>query len=134
MFSTRIYYQDTDAGGVVYFANYLKFMEKSWYEYLMSIDIGLPQWEAAGFYIIVRKVDLDLLDSLRYGDTITVHTVISDVKHAYFVMYHTILKDTETTTRCETKMVCVDKEGKPRRIPETFKEILLKHKKTGSNK
>jgi acyl-CoA thioester hydrolase len=131
MYSTRIYYQDTDAGGVVYFANYLKFIEKSWFEYLMSIGISIPDWESAGTYLIVKNVSLDLIEPLRYGDTITVKTDISLVKNAYFMMSHTVIKDDKPTTRCETKMVCIDKNGKPKRMPEDFRNRLIQDTRNG---
>jgi acyl-CoA thioester hydrolase len=131
MYSTRIYYQDTDAGGVVYYANYLKFIEKSWFEYLMSIGISIPEWEAAGVYMIVKNVSLDLIESLRYGDTIIVATDIFLVKNAYFMMSHTITKNNKPTARCETKMVCIDKNGKPKRMPEDFRNKLIQNIKNG---
>ena len=125
MFRTRVYYQDTDAGGVVYFANYLKLFEKSWFEYLASIGILLPEWEKQGTFILVRKVLLDLLDKSQYGDELEVHTEVSDVKNAQFILTHTILKSDKAVTRGETLMVCVDAKGKPKRIPEDFKKRLL---------
>ncbi|HVN95162.1 MAG TPA: thioesterase family protein, partial [Syntrophorhabdaceae bacterium] len=85
MYSTRIYYQDTDAGGVVYYANYLKFFEKSWFEYLISIGISLPEWESLGTYVIIKQVYLDLIEPLRYGDYVTITSDIIEVKRAYFV-------------------------------------------------
>lgn len=131
MYSTRIYYQDTDAGGVVYYANYLKFIEKSWFEYLMSIGISIPEWESMGTYMIVKNVSLDLMGPLRYGDTIIVKSEIIMVKNAYFMMSHTVIKDSKPTTRCETKMVCIDKEGRPKRMPENFRDKLLQNIKNG---
>ena len=131
MYSTRIYYQDTDAGGVVYFANYLKFIEKSWFEYLMSIGISIPEWETTGTYMIVKNVSLDLIEPLRYGDTITVKSEIIMVKNAYFMMSHTVIKDNRPITRCETKMVCIDKNGRPKRMPEDFRNKLLQNIKNG---
>ena len=125
MFRTRVYYQDTDAGGVVYFANYLKLFEKSWFEYLSSIGILLPEWEKQGTFLLVKKVLLDLLDKAHYGDEIEAHTSVSDVKNAQFTFTHTILKNGKTITRGETLMVCVDATGKPRRIPDDFKKRLL---------
>jgi acyl-CoA thioester hydrolase len=125
VFSTRIYYQDTDAGGVVYFANYLCFFEKSWFEYLISIGISIPEWEKAGTYILIKNAFLDLVEKLQYGDIIKVVTTIKEVRNAYFILTHTVLKDGKTTTKGETKMVCVDKTGKPKRIPEDFKAKLL---------
>jgi acyl-CoA thioester hydrolase len=125
MFRTRVYYQDTDAGGVVYFANYLKLFEKSWFEYLSSIGILLPEWEKEGTFLLVKKVLLDLLDKARYGDELEAHASISDVKNAQFTLHHTILRDGKTITRGETLMVCIDAAGKPKRMPDDFKKRLL---------
>jgi len=126
MYSTRIYYQDTDAGGVVYFANYLKFFEKSWFEYLLSIGISIPEWEKQDTYIIVRNVTMDLLEKLKYGDTIQVDTSVTEIKNSYFILSHTVFKEGKPTTKGETKMVCINMAGKPKRIPEDFKNKLLK--------
>jgi len=126
MFETRIYYQDTDAGGVVYFANYLKFVEKSWFEFLLSIGIFLPEWERKDTYLIVRTVHLELIDKVRYGEFITVKTSIKEIKNAYFILDHEIYRDEKLTTKIETKMVCINSKGRPKRIPEDFKERLLK--------
>jgi len=125
MFRTRVYYQDTDAGGVVYFANYLKLFEKSWFEYLSSIGILLPEWEKQGTFLLVKKVLLDLMDKARYGDELEAHTSVSDVKNAQFTFTHAILKNGKAITRGQTLMVCVDEVGKPRRIPDDFKKRLL---------
>jgi len=133
MYTTRIYYQDTDAGGVVYFANYLKLFEKSWFEYLISIGVSLPEWEKTGTYVLIKNAFLDLVTKLQYGDTVRIVTVIKEVKNAYFILTHTVLKDGKTTTRGETKMVCVDRTGKPKRIPEDFKARLLANKKVEAN-
>jgi acyl-CoA thioester hydrolase len=125
MYTTRIYYQDTDAGGVVYYANYLRFFEKSWFEYLFSIGISLPEWEKEGTYVLIKNAFLDLIEKLQYGDTIKVVTRIKEVRNAYFILTHTVLKDGKATTKGETKMVCVDKTGKPMRIPDDFKVRLV---------
>jgi len=131
MYSTRIYYQDTDAGGVVYYANYLKFFEKSWFEYLISIGISLPEWESLGTYVIIKQVYLDLIEPLRYGDYVTITSDIIEVKRAYFVLSHAATKDTTVTTRCTTQIVCIDKNGKPKRIPDDFRNRLIQHAKKG---
>ena len=124
MYSTRIYYQDTDAGGVVYYGNYLRFLEKSWFEYLMSIGVSLPEWEESDTYIMVKSAFLDLVDKVRYGDIIHVATSVKEVKNSYFVLAHIISRKSTITTKGETKMVCVDGRGKLKRIPEPFRERL----------
>ncbi len=124
MYTTRVYYQDTDAGGVVYFANYLKFVEKSWFEYLMSIGISLPEWEKSDTYMMVKNVLLDLVEKVMYGDVIQVATSVKEVKNSSFVLAHTISKEDRTVTKVETRMVCVDRRGKLKRMPEDFRQKL----------
>ena len=124
MYTTRVYYQDTDAGGVVYFANYLKFVEKSWFEYLMSIGISLPAWEKADTYMMVKNVLLDLVEKVMYGDVVQVVTSVKEVKNSSFVLAHTISKEDRTVTKVETRMVCVDRRGKLKRMPDDFKQRL----------
>jgi acyl-CoA thioester hydrolase len=125
MYRTHIYYQDTDAGGVVYFANYLKLFEKSWFTFLDAMGNSLPEWEKQGVYVMVRNATLDLIESLRYGDDIEVHSSVAAVKHAQFTLLHEVSKDGRVTTKGSTLMVCVHATGKPRRLPEEFKRRLL---------
>ena len=127
MYRTRIYYQDTDAGGVVYFANYLKLFEKSWFEYLISIGISLPEWEKSDTYIIIRNASLDLIEKLKYGDIIQVNTSLKEVRNAYFIMSHSVSKDGKVTTKGETRMACINGQGRPKRMPEEFRGRLLSH-------
>jgi acyl-CoA thioester hydrolase len=127
MYATRIYYQDTDAGGVVYFANYFKFFEKSWFEYLQSIGISLPEWQKQGTYVLIKTAFVNLIESLRYGDSVLVSTSIKEVRNTYFVLNHTLSREGRETTRGETTMVCVNESGRPRRIPGDFRERLLAH-------
>lgn len=124
MYATRVYYQDTDAGGVVYFANYLKFVEKSWFEHLMSIGISLPEWEESDTYVMVKTVLLDLVEKVRYGDLIRVVTSVKEVKNSSFVLAHTISREDRPVTKVETRMVCVDGRGKLKRMPEPFRDML----------
>ena len=125
MYRTRVYYQDTDAGGVVYYANYLKLFEKSWFEYLLSCGISLPEWEEQGTYVLVKRVELDLLDKSRYGDELETRTSVADVKNAQFTLVHVVSRNGKPVTRGQTFMVCVDGTGKPKRMPEDFKTRLL---------
>jgi acyl-CoA thioester hydrolase len=125
VYSTRVYYQDTDAGGVVYYGNYLRFLEKSWFEYFTSIGIPLPDWERSGTYVMVKTVFLDLVEKVQLGDVIEVVSSAKEVKNAYFVLSHIITKEGRITTKAETKMVCVDGKGKLQRMPASFREKLL---------
>jgi acyl-CoA thioester hydrolase len=129
VYETRIFYQDTDAGGVVYFANYLRFFEKSWFEFLASIGIPLPYWETRDTFLMVKTVLLDLKGRLAYGDYIHVVTSIKAVKKASFVLLHKIYRGEDLTTTGETEMVCVDGTGRLRRLPAELHEPLLAYVK-----
>ncbi|MCX8023417.1 MAG: acyl-CoA thioesterase [Syntrophorhabdaceae bacterium] len=125
MYTTRIYYQDTDAGGVVYYANYFKFFEKSWFEYLLSIGINIPEWQEKDTYIIIRMAKVELLEKVRYGEIISVSSSIVEVHNAFFLMEHTVIRDGKVVAKGQTKIVCINREGRPKRIPFEFKERLL---------
>jgi acyl-CoA thioester hydrolase len=126
MWETRIYYGDTDAGGVIYYANYLKYFEKSWFEYLAARGLSLAEWEEKGIYFIIKRVEVNFITSARYGEMIQVQTVVSEVKGASFTFQHrVILKDTgKLLAEGKNQMVCITKEGKPRRLPEEFLQGL----------
>ena len=124
MYRTKIYYQDTDAGGVVYFGNYLRFFEKSWFEHLLGLGISLPDWERAGTFVMVKSVRLDLKERLHYGDDIEVRTSIAGMKNAQFSMRHEVCKEGRIAAEGETLMVCVNGSGKLKRLPAEFKQRL----------
>jgi acyl-CoA thioester hydrolase len=124
MYRTRIYYQDTDAGRVVYFANFLRFFEKSWFERLLGLGISLPEWERAGVFAMVKTVRLDLKEKLHYGDEIETATSVAEVKNAQFSMRHRVRKGDRVIAEGETLMVCVDGSGRVRRLPAEWKARL----------
>jgi acyl-CoA thioester hydrolase len=126
MWETRIYYGDTDAGGVIYYANYLKYFEKSWFEYLAARGLSLAQWEEKGIYFIIKRVEVDFIASAQYGEIIQVQTEVSEKTRASFTFQHrVILKDTgRLLAEGKNQMVCITKEGKLRRLPEEFLQGL----------
>ena len=77
MWETRIYYGDTDAGGVIYYANYLKYFEKSWFEYLAARGLSLAQWEEKGIYFTIKRVEVEYVSQTQYGEIIQVQTEVS---------------------------------------------------------
>src|SRR4030043_924481 len=94
MWETRIYYGDTDAGGVIYYANYLGYFEESWFEYLAARGLSLVEWEKQGIFFIIKRVEVDYISPARYGETIQVQTDVSEITRASFTFHHrVILKD-----------------------------------------
>jgi acyl-CoA thioester hydrolase len=126
MWETRIYYGDTDAGGVIYYANYLRYFEKSWFEYLTARGLSLVAWEKQGIFFIIKRVEVDYISTARYGEIIQVQTDVAQVTRASFTFHHrVILKDTgRLIAEGKNQMVCISAEGKLRRFPSGFLQRL----------
>ena len=126
MWETRIYYGDTDAGGVIYYANYLRYFEKSWFEYLAARGLSLVAWEKQGTFFIIKRVEVDYISPARYGEIIQVQTDVAHVTRASFTFHHRVTLKNTGRLICEGKnqMVCITTEGKLRRFPPGFLQRL----------
>ncbi len=116
----RVYYDDTDAGGVVYHANYLKFMAQARSEWLLSFGCNAKTFEEQDFFFVVRSAELDFLKPARLYDELE---IISRVVHFGRVSMHYehIIRATENPTlifyKGLVKIVCVNSKIKPRALP-----------------
>ncbi len=122
----RIYYEDTDAGGIVYYANYLKFFERARTEWLRSL--GFSQQELLGHDIafVVRHVDMHYHIPAQFDDEITVYTNLSELKKASMVFTQTIKKHNSVLVSATIQVACVKlAHMKPSAIPkDIYKECL----------
>jgi len=92
----RIYYEDTDSGGVVYYANYLKYMERARTEWLRSLSIEQDELiQQKGVLFAVRKVEIDYLSAARFNDSLMVATEINEVSGASIEFKQTITKGSD---------------------------------------
>ena len=122
--TVKIYYEDTDCGGVVYYANYLRYMERARTEYLASRGYAVKKLMDEGTIFMVLRVEIDYRSPARYGDTIEIETWVRDMTRATMVFEH-IMRDTtsgKVFVECRAKVVFVDVNAKPRRIPAEFVE------------
>lgn len=87
----RVYYEDTDAGGIVYYANYLKFLERARTEWLRSLGIEQDTWLAHRIGFVVRNVQMDLLAPARFNDELTVTVVVERLGRASVVFSQQVL-------------------------------------------
>lgn len=123
----RVYYEDTDAGGIVYYPNYLKFAERGRTEYLRSLGFENSQIrDESGIIIVVKKVEAEYLSPARLDDRLTVATRLISMKNTSFVMEQNILRDAGVIFTISVVLVCVNSEGKPSRIPESVRTAFLK--------
>ena len=123
----RVYYEDTDAGGIVYYANYLKFCERGRTELLRCAGFeNKPLMEREGFIFVVRHVNADYLASAYLDDVLTLETSVTEVKNASFVMKQSVFCHDRKLFEMDVTLVCVGLNGKPVRVPANVKEALLK--------
>ena len=122
----RIYYHDTDAGGVVYYGNYLKYLEEARTEFLENKGLSVRTFKARGFLYAVRKCTITYRGPARYGDTILCDAKLVKTTAAQMVFEQKIyLKDAGTLlVEAEVVLVSLDKNFKPIPIPEDLKALL----------
>ena len=125
-FALRVYYEDTDAAGVVYYANYLKFMERARTEWLESLGFPLAPFERAhGVAFVVHRVEVDFLLPARLNDTLAATVEVLDRKAASLRLTQTVLRGDELLTRAQVGLACVDAQAlRPRRIPDPLAKAL----------
>ncbi|WP_258240048.1 MULTISPECIES: tol-pal system-associated acyl-CoA thioesterase [Pseudidiomarina] len=105
----RVYYEDTDAGGIVYYANYLKFLERARTEWLRSLGIEQDTWLAHRLGFVVRQVHMDLLRPARFNDELRVTVVVERLKRASVVFTQQVLNQQGTVLcQAQVKAACVN--------------------------
>jgi acyl-CoA thioester hydrolase len=123
-----VYYEDTDAGGIVYHANYLNFSERARTE--MIRDLGLTNTqirEELNILIVVRHIEVDYASSARLEDELTVESTVPEIGRTSFTMKQIVKRDGHACATLMVKLVCIDAvSGRPVRVPQLLKERLEK--------
>ena len=121
-FSLRVYYEDTDAGGIVYYANYLKFFERARTEWLRELGINQVKFLEQNIGFVVRKVEMDNIASAKLDDLLNVNSVITTLKRASMVFHQQITNQAQQVLCTVTvRIACVNfYTGKPVAIPESI--------------
>ena len=122
----KVYYEDTDSGGVVYYANYLKFLERARTEALFSIGFSNKKiQEEFNALIIVKSCNIEYKKSAFLEDELTIRSFVKSITKTSFFMNQIITKDEKIIVEARVHLVFIDKNGKPIKIPE---DIYLKFK------
>lgn len=114
----KVYYEDTDAGGVVYHANYLKFMERARTESLTELGHAPDSYHGKGQFFVVTRADVRFKKPARLGDVIVVRTELAEINRATLVLRQTCLLGEDTLAEGDITIAFIDADGKPRRLPE----------------
>ena len=126
MFSieNKIYYHDTDAGGVVYYASYLKHLEESRSEYCMSKGVDFVKYAAHGIVFPVVHLEIDYKKPARLGDKVKIFTKITEIGKCSIHYSQQIERDGAVLLSCNIVTACVDREMRPKAIPDEIKKAL----------
>ncbi len=124
----RIYYEDTDAGGVVFYANYLKFFERGRTELLRSLGFEQDQLNREqNVVFVVRSVQVDYLKPAYFNDFLEVSAEVVLAKKASFVFEQEISRNEQILCKGEIKIACIDTiSKKPRAVPNSILQALTK--------
>ncbi len=124
-FKVKVYYEDTDAGGVVYYANYLKFLERARSEVIYSLGYtNTSILERFGILLIVKSCNIEYKKPARFEDSLEIISEIKSFTKTSFLMKQNILKNNELISDADVHLVSVNKKGKPSKIPEELKKKL----------
>ena len=121
----RIYYHDTDCGGVVYYANYLKHLEEARTEFCRHRNINLKELSKKGILFVVIHLEVDYKSPARYQDKIKIFTKVEKVRHSSLEFVQEIMRDDSLLIRGKTTWVCVNKDFKPKPIPKDIKRMFI---------
>tara|TARA_B100001971_G_C17746763_1_gene313424 strand:+ start:94 stop:471 length:378 start_codon:yes stop_codon:yes gene_type:complete len=122
----KIHYHDTDCGGVVYYANYLKYFEEARTEFMLNRGVDLRELSKDNILFAVKNVDVEYRAPARYGDDLLIRTEITRVKNASLEFSQSAQKDDKILVAAKTKVVCIDNSFRPKVIPQEVNECLNK--------
>ncbi|MDX2252222.1 MAG: YbgC/FadM family acyl-CoA thioesterase [Nitrospira sp.] len=122
----RIYYEDTDCGGVVYYANYLKYFERARTEYLESRGWSVASLMEQGTVFVVVHAEVHYRSPGRYGETLVVETTVSDVTPAAFTFAHVLREKISGRVVVEgsARLAATDVNGRVKRVDKTMVAAL----------
>lgn len=125
-FALRVYYEDTDMGGIVYHANYLKFIERARSEWVRSLGNDQNAMKDAGIVWVVRRIEADYISFARFEDELKVETSIERLTGARLVMNQTVLREGKAIFKAVVTAVCMTEAGKPVRLPAEIRALIDK--------
>ncbi len=120
-YTTKIYYDDTDAGGVVYYANYLKLCERAKQEFFLKKGCDLFRLHYEDIYLIVKHVDAEYIKSIKLGDIADVFVEVKSIKKASILLHFDIKVEDELMASIDILSASIKKGGKLVRLPDCAK-------------
>lgn len=120
----RVYYEDTDMAGIVYYANYLKYLERGRSDLVRESGIDQGAMRVAGLVFAVARAELDFRAPARFDEVVTVETRISRVGGASLIMPQVIRVGERLVVEAVIRVLCMTMEGRPARFPAQVRRAL----------
>ncbi|MFH1504599.1 MAG: YbgC/FadM family acyl-CoA thioesterase [Candidatus Omnitrophota bacterium] len=122
--SKKIHYHDTDCGGVVYYANYLKYFEEARTEFMSVRGVDIGELAKKGTLFVVRKVEIDYKSPAHYGDNLTIFTMIIKIKNVSLEFFQEAKRDSKVLAYAKTKLVCIGNDFSPKALSPKVAQCL----------
>lgn len=124
-FAVRVYYEDTDLAGIVYYANYLRFIERARTEWARALGVDQVALKAeAGIVLAVRRVEADYLAPARFDDALEVRTALQSASGARIVLAQSVWRGGALLFDAVVTLVALQAEGRPARLPPALRAAL----------
>lgn len=124
-FPVRVYYEDTDMGGIVYHANYLRYIERARSDWVRNLGNDQNAMRDAGLIWVVQRVEADYLASAKYDDELVIETEVLRLTPARLTMGQLVKRGETELFRAKVTAVCVAAEnGRPTRLPAEIRALL----------
>jgi acyl-CoA thioester hydrolase len=118
-FKTKVYYEDTDSGGVVYYANYLKFIERARTNLIQELGYSLKLLsEKYDCHFVVKNIECNYIQSAKLEDELSIQTKFTEIKKASFKLEQIIYREDMAIFESKVLMVNINSKGKPLKIPD----------------
>ena len=125
-FDLRVYYEDTDLAGIVYYANYLKFIERARSEWVRGLGIDQAKLKAEeGVVFAVRRVVADYLSPAVYDDLLQVRTTLSEIAGARLRLEQVVWRGDARLFQAEVTLVCLAADGRATRLPQALRARVM---------
>lgn len=123
-YKLRVHYEDTDMGGIVYHANYLRFIERARSEWVRNLGNDQNAMKDAGLVWVVRRIEADYLAPARFEDELEIETEVLSVSTARLTMGQLVKRGETEIFRATVTAVCMTVDGKPTRLPAEIRALL----------
>lgn len=123
-FRVRVFYEDTDMAGIVYYANYLKYIERARSDIVEQLGVDQRAMRDEDIVFVVTRVEADYLGVARFGDRLDVRTTHHAKGAVRWVFDQDVLRDGDVIFRAKVTAVCMNTDGKPTRLPAKLRSEL----------